>query len=201
MFHLTLGCPQTRVSTTFIGVPGWAANLKNYFSLVRPPVANNSNLALVATDWLCSLEEHCFLHSQALVSHSSVKLILFLAINCTGVRTAPASNQKMSKESSPASQSKLIPASEVKETITLVSHPIGLTELTASLEVLTTEVDKRSTVVHHTQTSSSSGANKIPRHKGSEEDFACPNSSAKEVCPRDVARSRGRSRTICPPRG
>ena len=69
--------------------------------------------------------------------------------------------RKMSKESSPDSQSKLIPASEVKETITPVSHPIGLTKLTASLEVLNTEVDKRSTVVHHTQTSSSSGANKI----------------------------------------
>ena len=77
------------------------------------------------------------------------------------MRTAPASDQKMSKESSPASQSKLIPASEVEETITLVSHPIGLTELTASLEALTTKVDKRSTVVHRTQTSSSSGANKI----------------------------------------
>ena len=68
----------------------------------------------------------------------------------------------MSKESSPALQSKLIAASEAEETITPVSHPIGLTELTASLEVLNTEVDKRSTVVHHTQTSSSSGANKIP---------------------------------------
>ena len=67
-----------------------------------------------------------------------------------------------SKESSPASQSKLIPASEVEETITPVSHPIGFTKLTASLEVLNTEVDKRSTVVHRTQTSSSSGANKIP---------------------------------------
>ena len=68
-----------------------------------------------------------------------------------------------SKESSPASQSKLILASEAKETITPVSHPIGLTELTASLEALNTEVDKRSTVMHHMQTSSSSGANKIPR--------------------------------------
>ena len=56
------------------------------------------------------------------------------------MRTAPASDQKMSKESSPASQSKLIPASEA----------------------LNTKVDKRSTVMHHTQTSSSSGANKIP---------------------------------------
>ena len=67
-----------------------------------------------------------------------------------------------SKESSPASQSKLIPASEVKETITPVSHTIDFTELTTSLEALNTEVDKRSTVVHRTQTSSSSRANKIP---------------------------------------
>ena len=67
----------------------------------------------------------------------------------------------MSKESSPVSQSKLILASEVEETITPVSHPISLTELTASLEALNTEVDKRLTVVHHTQISSSSGANKI----------------------------------------
>ena len=67
----------------------------------------------------------------------------------------------MSKESSPVLQSKLIPASEVEETITPVSHPIGLTELTASLEALNTEVDKRLTIVHCTQTSSSSRANKI----------------------------------------
>ena len=79
------------------------------------------------------------------------------------MRTAPASDQKMSKESSPASQSKPILASEAKETITPVSNTIGLTELTASLEALNTKVDKRSTVVHRTQTSSSSGANKIPR--------------------------------------
>ena len=67
-----------------------------------------------------------------------------------------------SKESSPALQSKLVPASEAKETVAPVSHPIGLTELTASLEALNTKVDKRLTVVHRTQTSSSSGANKIP---------------------------------------
>ena len=78
------------------------------------------------------------------------------------MRTAPASDQKMSKESSPASQSKPILASEAEETITPVSHTIGLTELTASLEALNAEVGKRSTVVHRTQTSSSSGANKIP---------------------------------------
>ena len=69
--------------------------------------------------------------------------------------------RKMSKESSPVPPSKLILASEVEETITRVSHPISLTELTASLEALNTEVDKWSTVVHCTQTSSSFGANKI----------------------------------------
>ena len=78
------------------------------------------------------------------------------------MRTAPASGQKMSKESSPASQSKLILASETEETVTPVSHTIGLTELTTSHEALNAEVDKRSTIVHRTQTSSSSGANKIP---------------------------------------
>ena len=67
----------------------------------------------------------------------------------------------MSKESSPVSSFKLILASEVKETITAVSHPISLTELTASLEALNTEVDKRSTVVHCTQTSSPPRANRI----------------------------------------
>ena len=67
----------------------------------------------------------------------------------------------MSKESSPASQSKPTPALETKETVTPVSHTIGLTQLTASLEAL--NANKKMTVVHHTQTSSSSGANKIPR--------------------------------------
>ena len=82
--------------------------------------------------------------------------------NCSGVRTAPASDQKMSKESSPASQSKLILALETEETVTPVFHTISLTELTASIEVLNAEADKRSTIVHHTQTSSSLGANKTP---------------------------------------
>ena len=75
---------------------------------------------------------------------------------------APARNQNnLSRKSSAVPQSKLIPASEVKETITLVSNTISLTELTTSLQVLTTEVDKRLTVLHHTQSSSSSRANKI----------------------------------------
>ena len=68
----------------------------------------------------------------------------------------------MSKGSSPALQSKPIPASETKETVTPISHTISLTELAASLEMLNTDGDKRSTVVHRTQTSSSPGANRIP---------------------------------------
>ena len=77
------------------------------------------------------------------------------------MRTAPASGQKMSKGSSPALQSKPILASETEETVTPISHTIGLTELAASLEMLNTAGDKRLTIVHHTQTSSSSGANRI----------------------------------------
>ena len=30
MFRLTLGHPQTHVSMTFIGIPGLAANFKNF---------------------------------------------------------------------------------------------------------------------------------------------------------------------------
>ena len=78
------------------------------------------------------------------------------------MRTAPASDQKMSKESSPALQSKPILASEAEETVTPVARTIGLTELTTSLKALNAKVDKRSTIVHRTQTSSSSEANKIP---------------------------------------
>ena len=59
-------------------------------------------------------------------------------------------------------QSKLILTSETEETVTPVSHTISLTELTASFETLNADVDKRLTIVHHTQTSSSSEANKIP---------------------------------------
>ena len=70
----------------------------------------------------------------------------------------------MSKESSPASQSKPTLALETEETVTPVSHTIGLTELTASLQALNT--DKKPTIVHHMQTSSSSGANKIPGSPG-----------------------------------
>ena len=66
----------------------------------------------------------------------------------------------MSKESRTASPSKLDPASETGETVTPVSNTIGLTELTASLEVLNS--DERSAVVCHTQIGSPSGANQTP---------------------------------------
>ena len=68
----------------------------------------------------------------------------------------------MSQASSPASQSKPILASETEEMVTLVSHTIGLMELATLLEMLNTDGDKRSTIVHHAQTSSSLGANKMP---------------------------------------
>ena len=81
--------------------------------------------------------------------------------NYSGVRTAPASDQKMSIKSSPASQSKPIPALETEEIVTPVSHPVGLTELTASLETLHAGMDKRPTIIHCTQTGSSLGTNRI----------------------------------------
>ena len=69
----------------------------------------------------------------------------------------------MSKESSPAEQSKLVLASETDETVTPVSHIFSVSDLTASLEALSTEAEKKSTVVHHTQVSSPSGVNRSPR--------------------------------------
>ena len=105
----------------------------------------------------------------------------------------------MCKESSPASQSKPIMAVETEETVAPVT--IGLTELTASLEVLNAKADKKSTVVHHTQASSSPGANKIPGSlDGRNQKKMLPVILAKEVCPPDVAGNRGRSWTICPSR-
>ena len=67
----------------------------------------------------------------------------------------------MSKESSPALQSKLVLASETEEMVTPIPPPIGLTELTASLKMLNAGMDKRPTVVHCTQPGSSSGTNRI----------------------------------------
>ena len=64
--------------------------------------------------------------------------------------------------SNPASPSRPVPASEQQETITPVSHAFGLSEVSASLEVLNIEVEKKPNVVHHAQTSYSSGVSQTP---------------------------------------
>ena len=119
------------------------------------------------------------------------------------MRTAPASGQKMSKESSSALQSKLILALETEETVRPVSHTIGLMKLTASLEALNAEGDKRSTIVHRTQTSSSSGSNKIPGSSDTRDQKKTSPVLAHR--PRRYAlqmwlENRGKSWTICPSR-
>ena len=60
------------------------------------------------------------------------------------------------------SPSRPVPASEQQETITLVSHVFGLLEVSASLEVLNIEVEKKPNVVHHAQTSYSPGVSRSP---------------------------------------
>ena len=103
----------------------------------------------------------------------------------------------MSKESSPAEQFKPILASDTDETVTPVSHIFSVSDLTTSLEAASTEAEKKSTVVHHTQVSSPSGANRSPvsPDKGPEKDLT---STGKKICPPDVAGNRGGSWTVCP---
>ena len=64
--------------------------------------------------------------------------------------------------SNPASPSRPVLASEQQETITPVSHVFGLSEVSASLEALNIEVERKATVVHHAQTSYSPGASMTP---------------------------------------
>ena len=64
--------------------------------------------------------------------------------------------------SNPASPSRPVPASEQQETITLVSHVFGLSEVSASLAVLNIEVEKKPNVVHRAQTSYSPGVSQTP---------------------------------------
>ena len=64
--------------------------------------------------------------------------------------------------SNPASPSRPVLASEQQEILTPVSHVFGLSEVSASLEVLNIEVDSRPTVVHHAQASYSPGASMTP---------------------------------------
>ena len=64
--------------------------------------------------------------------------------------------------SSPASPFRPVLASELQETVTLVSHVFGLSEVSASLEALNIEVKKKPNVVHRAQTSYSPGASRTP---------------------------------------
>ena len=64
--------------------------------------------------------------------------------------------------SNPTSPPRPVPASDQQETITPVSHVFGLSEVSASLEALNIEVERKPTVVHHAQTSYSPGASMTP---------------------------------------
>ena len=64
--------------------------------------------------------------------------------------------------SKPASPSRPVPASEQQETITLVSHVFGLSEVSTSLKALNIKVERNLTVVHRAQTSYSPGASRTP---------------------------------------
>ena len=64
--------------------------------------------------------------------------------------------------SNPTSPPRPVPASDQQETITPVSHVFGLSEVSASLEALNIEVDRKPTVVHCAQTSYSPGASMTP---------------------------------------
>ena len=64
--------------------------------------------------------------------------------------------------SNPTSPSRPVPASDQQETVTPVSHVFGLSEVSASLEALNIEVERKPTMVHHAQTSYSPGASMTP---------------------------------------
>ena len=64
--------------------------------------------------------------------------------------------------SNPTSPSRPTTASEQQETLTPVSHVLGLSEVSASLEALNIEVDRKLTVVHRAQASYSPGASMTP---------------------------------------
>ena len=64
--------------------------------------------------------------------------------------------------SNPTSPSRLVMASEQQETLTPVSHVFGLSEVSASLEALNIEVERKPTVVHRAQASYSPGASMTP---------------------------------------
>ena len=55
--------------------------------------------------------------------------------------------------SNPASPSRPVPASDPQETITLVSHAFGLSEVSASFEALNIDLERKPQVVHQAQAS------------------------------------------------
>ena len=64
--------------------------------------------------------------------------------------------------SNPTSPSRPVPASDQQQTVTPVSHVFGLSEVSASLEVLNIEAERKPTVVHRAQASYSPGASMAP---------------------------------------
>ena len=64
--------------------------------------------------------------------------------------------------SNPASPSRPVTVSEPQETLTAVSHAFSLSEVSASLEALNIEVERKPTVVHRAQASYSPGASMTP---------------------------------------
>ena len=64
--------------------------------------------------------------------------------------------------SNPALPSRPVPASDQQETVTPVSHVFSLSEVSASLEALNIEVERKPTVVHRAQVSYSPGASMTP---------------------------------------
>ena len=64
--------------------------------------------------------------------------------------------------SNPASPPRPVPVSDQQETVTPGSHVFSLSEVSASLEVLNIEVERKPTVVYRAQTSYSPGASMTP---------------------------------------
>ena len=79
------------------------------------------------------------------------------------MRTAPSVIISMSQgSSSPASPSRPVLASEMQETVSPVSHVFSLSEVSASLEVLNIDIEKKPNMVHCAQASYSPGASRTP---------------------------------------
>ena len=92
--------------------------------------------------------------------------------------------------SNPASPSRPVTASEQQETLTLVSHIFGLSKVSASLEVLNIEFDRKPTVVHHAQASYSPGASMTPWSPNARDHRRSTQASPlklKRVCPPNMA--------------